>query len=217
MSANPFINTYASLPQSLPIFPLPGAIVLPGAELPLNIFEPRYLNMIEDALGSHRLIGMIQPDPAADNDIDLCYTGCAGRISQYRETSDCRIEILLTGVCRFDVDTELSTTRGYRMVQPDWSRFVGDYEDVDKILEARQPQLIAGLGGYFESKGFQTDMDKLERMPVMRLVDSLTIALPFDPAEKQMLLESVTAETRLDKFLALIDGEFEVPDSATRH
>ena len=92
MSVNPFTPPFTSLPGTLPIFPLPGAILLPGAELPLNIFEPRYLNMTEDAIGSHRLIGMIQPDPAADNDIDICRTGCAGRITQYRETADCRIE-----------------------------------------------------------------------------------------------------------------------------
>lgn len=217
MSTNPFINAYASLPQSLPIFPLPGAIVMPRAELPLNIFEPRYLNMVEDALGSQRLIGMIQPDPAADSDIDICRTGCAGRITQYRETSDCRIEMVLTGVCRFDVAAELSTTRGYRMVQPDWSRFSGDYDANEDLLEARRPKLVASLEAYFRRKGFDTDMEKLARLPAMRLVDSLTMALPFEAAEKQMLLESVSAETRCDNFLDLIGGQFEIPDTATRH
>ena len=217
MSANPFINSYASLPRSLPIFPLPGAILMPGAELPLNIFEPRYLNMIEDALGGPRLIGMIQPDPTADNGIDIYRSGCAGRISQYRETRDCRIEIVLTGVCRFDVGEELSTTRGYRMVVPDWTRFAGDYDDLDGLLETRQPQLVTDLRAYFELKGFETEMDKLQRLPVMRLVDSLTMALPFESQEKQMLLESVDAASRLENFLALIRGQFEIPDSATRH
>lgn len=217
MNANPFINSYASLPRSLPIFPLTGAIVMPGAELPLNIFEPRYLNMIDDALGSQRLIGMIQPDPAADDDVDVCRTGCAGRITQYRETRDCRIEIVLTGVCRFDVAEELSTTRGYRIVVPDWTRFAGDYDDPDEPLETRQPQLVAGLRAYFELKGFETDMDKLERLPVMRLVDSLAMALPFEAQEKQMLLESVDAASRLENFLSLVRGQFDIPESATRH
>ncbi|TNF88144.1 MAG: peptidase S16 [Gammaproteobacteria bacterium] len=217
MSTNPFITAYESLPETLPIFPLPGAIVMPGAELPLNIFEPRYLNMIEDALSHHRLIGMIQPDPSGDNDVDLCRTGCAGRITQYRETSDCRIEIVLTGVCRFDVSEELSTTRGYRMVLPDWSRFAADYEDNNVLLKPRQEQLVASLKSYFELKGFDTDMEKLERLPVMRLVDSLTMALPFELTEKQMLLESVEAETRFNNFLALIEGQFDIPDSVTRH
>ena len=217
MSTNPFINSYASLPQSLPIFPLPGAIVMPGAELPLNIFEPRYLNMVEDALGSNRLVGMIQPDPSADSDTDICRTGCAGRITQYRETVDCRIEMVLTGVCRFDVVAELSTTRGYRMVQPDWSRFAGDYDRDETLLEARRAKLVAALKAYFLRKGFDTDMEKLARLPALRLVDSLTMALPFETAEKQMLLESVSAETRCDNFLALIEGRFEIPDAATRH
>ena len=217
MSAHPFVNSYASLPRSLPIFPLPGAILMPAAELPLNIFEPRYLNMIEDALGGHRLIGMIQPDPASDNEVDVCRTGCAGRITRYRETRDCRIEIVLTGVCRFDVAEELSTTRGYRMVKPDWTRFASDYDDIGALPDMCQARLLADLGKYFELKGFETDMDKLERLPAIRLVDSMAMALPFEPRDKQMLLESVDAASRLENFLALIRGQFEIPDSATRH
>lgn len=217
MSVNPFTPPFTSLPETLPIFPLPGAIVLPGAELPLNVFEPRYLNMIDDALGSHRLIGMIQPDPAADNDIDICRSGCAGRITQYRETSDCRIEIVLTGICRFDVVEEISTTRGYRLVVPDWSRFSEDFVEQNGLLEDRHQLLVATLKGFFDARGFEADMSKLERLPVMRLVDSLSMALPFDAAEKQMLLETVDCETRFDNFMALIEGEFEIPDSVTRH
>lgn len=217
MSTNPFIVPFESLPETLPIFPLPGAVVLPGAELPLNIFEPRYLNMINDALGNHRMIGMIQPDPAAGNETDVCRTGCAGRITQYRETADCRIEMVLTGVCRFDLVEELSTTRGYRMVVPDWSRFSGDYADQGGQLQDRHAQLLATLRGFFDVRGYDTDMEMLERLPVMRLVDSLTMALPFDSGEKQMLLETVDAETRLANFIGLIEGEFDIPDSATRH
>lgn len=217
MSTSPFITPFASLPETLPIFPLPGAVVLPGAELPLNIFEPRYLNMINDALGSHRMIGMIQPDPIATDETVLYRTGCAGRITQYRETDDCRIELVLTGVCRFDLVDELSTTRGYRLIVPDWSRFSEDYADQGGLLEDRHAQLLATLRGFFDVKGFETDMEMLERLPVMRLVDSLTMALPFDIGEKQMLLETVDAETRLANFIGLIEGEYEIPDSATRH
>ncbi|MDH3537142.1 MAG: LON peptidase substrate-binding domain-containing protein [Gammaproteobacteria bacterium] len=217
MSHNPFITPFESLPETLPIFPLPGAVVMPGAELPLNIFEPRYLNMVNDALGKHRMIGMIQPDPDADNDIDVCRTGCAGRITQYRETRDCRIEMVLTGVCRFDVSEELSTTRGYRLVVPDWSRFSDDYVDHGKTLDGRHPELIETLKQFFETKGYEADLAMLERMPAARLADSLTLALPFSAREKQMLLETVDAENRLANFIALLDGEFEVPDSATRH
>ena len=217
MSTSPFITPFASLPETLAIFPLPGAVVLPGAELPLNIFEPRYLNMINDALGSHRMIGMIQPDPAAGSETGVFRTGCAGRITQYRETADCRIEMVLTGVCRFDLAEELSTTRGYRMIVPDWSRFSEDYADASGALEGKHAQLMETLRGYFEVKGFETDMEMLERLPVTRLVDSLTMALPFDIGEKQMLLETVAAEDRCDKFIGLIGGDFDIPDSATRH
>lgn len=103
MSYNPFIAPHHQLPKTLPVFPLPGTIVMPGNELPLNIFEPRYLNMVSDALSTHRMIGMIQPDPRSEGENDLYQTGCAGRITQYRETSDGRIEIVLCGVCRYDV------------------------------------------------------------------------------------------------------------------
>jgi len=217
MSVNPFSPPFTALPETLPIFPLPGAIVLPGAELPLNIFEPRYLNMIDDALGSHRMVGMIQPDPAGANDIDICRSGCAGRITQYRETADCRIELVLTGICRFDVVEEMSTTRGYRLVVPNWSRFSEDFVDQNRLLEDRHQLLVAALKSFFDARGFEADMKQLEHLPVMRLVDSLAMALPFDAAEKQMLLETVDAEARYTNFMALIEGEFEIPDLATRH
>ena len=217
MKNNPFVTPFDALPKTLPIFPLPGALVMPGAELPLNIFEPRYLNMVNDAIAGHRMIGMIQPDPNADNDVDICRSGCAGRITQYRETSDCRLEIVLSGVCRFDVVEELSTTRGYRLVRPDWSRFADDYLDHDDMLDNRHQALIDAVKQFFDAKGYEADMAMLEKLPASRLVDSLTMALPFSNQEKQMLLETVEAETRLENFVALVNGEFEVPDSVTRH
>ena len=217
MSRNPFITPFDALPETLPIFPLPGAIVMPHAELPLNIFEPRYLNMVNDALTSHRLIGMIQPDADDDSETALCRTGCAGRITQFRETSDCRIEMVLTGVCRFDVGEELPTTRGYRLVVPRWTRFADDYLDQEDLLQDRHSMLMEALQRFFDVKDYQADMPMLERLPAARLVDSLTMALPFSQQEKQMLLESVDVESRLANFVALIDGEFDLPDSVTRH
>ena len=217
MSSNPFISPHEALPETLPIFPLTGAIVLPRTELPLNIFEPRYLNMVEDALGSHRMIGMIQPDPGGKAEGAIHRTGCAGRITQYRETSDCRIEMVLTGVCRFDVAAELPTTRGYRLIVPDWSRFADDYVEQDEALRPRHAQLIESLKRYFDVNDLEADLPMLERLPTARLVDSLVLALPLEAAEKQMLLESVSAESRLENFVALLDGDFEIPDSATRH
>ena len=216
MTKSPFIPSFEALPDTLPIFPLPGAIVLPGAELPLNIFEPRYLNMIQDAMGGHRMIGMIQPKPNNDGD-ELCAAGCAGRITQYRETADGRIELVLTGVCRFDLGEELSTTRGYRLIVPDWDRFSGDYADNDDRVQHRHGQLIEALTRFFDVKNYEADMPMLERLPTVRLVDSLTIGLPFSESEKQMLLETVDPEARVHSFIALIDGELDIPESVTRH
>lgn len=217
MSGNPFITPYDSLPDTLPIFPLPGAIVLPGTELPLNIFEPRYLNMVNDALAAQRMIGMIQPDPHGKTERAIYPTGCAGRITQFRETADCRIEIVLSGVCRFDVGEELPTLRGYRLIVPDWSRFREDYIDHDEQLRPLHEQLIQTLRRYFDVKELEADMPMLERLPTERLVDSLTMALPLSGAEQQMLLESVDAQQRLQNFIALLDGDYEMPDTATRH
>ena len=217
MSKNPFITPHESLPNTLPIFPLPGAILMPGAELPLNIFEPRYLNMINDTIASHRMIGMIQPDPNGEGEEAVYRTGCAGRITQFRETNDCRIEMALTGVCRFDVVEELSTTRGYRLVVPDWSRFADDYVDNTEQLQNEHERLLNTLERFFDLKGYEADLKMLKQLPVARLVDSLTMALPFAEAEKQMLLESIEPEQRFTNFIALIEGDFDVPDSVTRH
>ena len=124
---------------------------------------------------------------------------------------------MLSGVCRFDVVEELSTTRGYRLVRPDWSRFADDYLDHDYRLDNRHQALIDAVKQFFDAKGYEADMAMLEKLPASRLVDSLTMALPFSNQEKQMLLETVEAETRLENFVALVNGEFEVPDSVTRH
>ena len=217
MSVNPFSPPFTSLPETLPIFPLPGAIVLPGAELPLNIFEPRYLNMIDDALGSHRLIGMIQPDPGAAADTDLYPTGCAGRITQFRETSDGRIEMVLSGVCRYDLGEELPTTRGYRLIVPDWSRFDGDYIEAEGGRHAAHEHMIRAVKRYFEAKQLDVDWPMLERLSSVRLMNSLSMALPLSVQEKQMLLETVEPGQRLNAFIALLESELERPESATRH
>jgi hypothetical protein len=216
MPANPFIVPFEQLPKTLPIFPLPGAVLMPGNELPLNIFEPRYLNMISDALSSHRMIGMIQPDPDTD-DSGLCRTGCAGRISQYRETNDGRLEIQLSGVCRYDVDEELPTTRGYRLIIPDWSRFPDDYIDHEAVLKSGHSLLLHTLKRYFDAKQLEIDWTMLERLPTDRLMNSLSMALPVSEQDKQVLLETVAPLERFNTFIALLDSELEPPESITRH
>ena len=217
MSHSPFIVPFDQLPDTLPVFPLPGAILMPGSELPLNIFEPRYLNMVSDALGKHRMIGMIQPDPNATSDAELCRTGCAGRIAQYRETSDARIELVLVGVCRYDVGEELSTTRGYRLIVPRWSRFADDYQDDTDVLSNAHSLLIKTLKGYFRNEGLDVDWAMLERLSTVKLINSMSMALPLSEADKQVLLETVQPAERLDTFIAILESVFRSHGSTTRH
>jgi len=217
MTFNPFIVPFEQLPETLPIFPLAGTIVMPGNELPLNIFEPRYLNMVSDALGSHRMIGMIQPDPHAAGETDLYPTGCAGRITQYRETNDGRIEMILSGVCRYDIGEELPGTRGYRLVIPDWSRFADDYADHDGDLRNEHDLLVNTLHRYFEAKQLEVDWSMLERLPTVQLMNSLSMALPLSEQTRQVLLETVQPAERLSTFTAMLDSELDAPESFTRH
>ena len=124
MARNPFTLPFERLPASIPVFPFTGAVVMPGVQLPLNIFEARYLNMVEDALAQHRIFAMVQSDPGSGRDGEAVFqTGCAGRISSFSETDDGRFLIILLGVCRFDIREELPTVRGYRRVIADWQRF----------------------------------------------------------------------------------------------
>ncbi len=217
MSFNPFIKPFDQLPGTLPVFPLAGSIVMPGSELPLHIFEPRYLNMVSDAISTHRMIGMIQPDPVTSDVTGLCHTGCAGRITQYRETSDGCIDIVLSGVCRYDLVDELPTTRGYRMIVPDWSRFSDDYADHEGKLRDEQDLLMRTLKRYCEAKGLETDWALLERLSIVSLVNSLSMALPLSEQDKQVLLETVEPAERLFTFTALLDSHLDASGSVTRH
>jgi Lon protease-like protein len=214
---NPFIVPFDSLPDTLPIFPLAGAIVMPGGELPLNIFETRYLNMVSDVLGNHRMIGMIQPDPNAKGDAVLYQTGCAGRITEYRETNDGRIEMLLTGVCRFDLGQELPTTRGYRLVKPLWSRFSNDYTDHEVMLSSAEDLLMLTLKAYLQYKNLNVDWAMLERLSTSRLLSSMCMALPLSEADKQVLLETSHPAERLNTFIAILDSELSSARTVTRH
>ena len=217
MSYSHFITPFDQLPETLPVFPLSGAIVLPGSELPLNIFETRYLNMVEDALASHRMFGMIQPDPDAAREDELCQTGCAGRITQYRETGDGRIEMILLGVCRFDIKQVLPTTRGYRLAVPDWTRFQGDYANQDDRLSGEHDRLMSKLRHYFQTVGMETDWKQIEHFSTVRLMNSLSMALPFSEQDKQLLLETIEPEARLSTFIALLDNRLQPGESVTRH
>ncbi len=219
MSRNPFTPSFEDLPETLPIFPLSGAIVLPGAQLPLNIFEPRYLNMVFDALGTDRMIGMIQPahsEGSKGNDIQR--TGCAGRITTFRETDDGRLLIVLTGVCRFDVIEEIATTRGYRRVMADWRPFFQDLSD-EESASLDSTQLIDTLNPYFEANKVQANWESLKKMSSTSLVNVLAMNLPFEPEEKQALVEARTTYDRAKVLVALTKMSLSSADApkTTRH
>ena len=204
MGGNHFSPVFSELPATLAIFPLPGAILLPHGQLPLNIFEPRYLNMVLDALGQGRMIGMIQPDPAAGADDGIHRIGCAGRITRFNETEDGRLLILLTGVCRFEVSEELDLLRGYRRVVPDWRRFRADLDEAEPPVAEIEPLMVA-LTRYCEESGLEVEWEKLRAMDPVRLVNFLAINLPFGVDEKQSLVEAVTPLERARLLTALAE------------
>lgn len=188
------------LPAELPIFPLTGVLLLPGATLPLNIFEPRYLNMIEDALGSGRVIGMVQPKSTGmespegkvvespDGEPAVYRTGCAGRIISFSETGDGRFAITLLGLCRFRIAEELKLLSGYRRVSPDYSLFYEDLEDDENTVPHRE-SLLTTVEAYFLANGIDADWSTIEGAADSALVTTLSMLCPFGPSEKQALLE----------------------------
>ncbi|WP_114393191.1 LON peptidase substrate-binding domain-containing protein [Oleisolibacter albus] len=204
MSPNPFDPTFDQLPHSIPVFPLTGVLLLPRGKLPLNIFEPRYLAMTRDALAGDRMIGMIQPMPREGAGPPSLYPmGCAGRITSFTETEDGRFLVTLTGVCRFRPGLELATTRGYRRVVPDWGGFEADLEETDGGID--RPRLLAGLKAYFRQQDISANWDAIGEAPDERLVTSLSMICPFEPPEKQALLEAPDLPTRAKMLLALIE------------
>ncbi|MDJ0862570.1 MAG: LON peptidase substrate-binding domain-containing protein [Gammaproteobacteria bacterium] len=205
MPSNPFTVSFDHLPKVFPVFPLAGAVVMPGADLPLNIFEPRYLNMVFDVLGSHRMFGMVQPDTSASAETHaICKTGCAGRVTSFSETEDGRLLLVLTGVCRFDIGEEVDAVNGYRRVVPDWSRFRGDYEKTSTDVPERE-QLFQLLRRYCAENRLEVAWDELELMRGADLVNILTCRLPLEAPDKQALIESVTLAERTQLLRGLLE------------
>jgi len=198
-------NRAADLPQVIPVFPLPGAILLPRGQLPLNIFEPRYLNMIDDAMAGDRVIGMIQPRPGPRALPGLSPVGCAGRITSFAETSDGRYLITLTGCARFRLASELPTQTPYRQVRADFAPFETDLAapPVDDVGLDRDA-LLDALRAYLETRGLDIDWDTAETAPPEALINSLSMALPFEPSEKQALLEAASLTDRSAVLTALM-------------
>jgi uncharacterized protein len=194
----------SDLPQVIPVFPLAGAIVLPRGQLPLNIFEPRYLNMIDDAMAGDRMLGMIQPSGGPDALPSLSPVGCAGRITSFAETSDGRYLITLTGVARFRVLAELPVQTPYRQARADFEPYALDLNAPAEGEAFERSDLLAALQGYLSPRGLDIDWDAARDAPPEALVNSLSMALPFEAPEKQALIEALTLSDRLDCLTALL-------------
>ena len=211
MNTSPSASPLHALPGDLPLFPLNGTLLLPRGTLPLNVFEPRYLAMVDAALAGGRMIGIIQP--AADGTVglsapdgtNLYRTGCAGRITGFQETEDGRYLIELRGICRFDVAEELELRDGYRRVRPDFAPYRLDLSPAED-LPIERDRLLNGLKGYFEQQNIGADWDSLVKTPDERLVTTLSMVCPFDPAEKQVLLEAEDLAQRCKLLIGFVES-----------
>ena len=203
---NAFDRPFDDLPASLPVFPLTGVLLLPRGRLPLNIFEPRYLAMISDAMGDGRMIGMLQPTDPSSQDINpsVYQTGCAGRIVSFEETDDGRFLITLLGLNRFKIRDEFPLKRGYRSVITDWTPYRHDV-DQPEASEIDRARLLAGLRGYFEIHAIRVDWENVEEADNERLVNMVAMVCPFEPPEKQALLEAEDLDARARTLIALVE------------
>lgn len=207
MAINSEYRGPGDLPETIPVFPLPGALLLPRGQMPLNIFEPRYLEMVDDALrDGHRMIGIIQPDAAhsqSEEHPKLFRVGCVGRITQFGETGDGRYILELTGIARFQIVEELTVLTPYRQCKVDFFAFVDDFvarkgeDDVDRdaVLET--------LTKFLKANSLKVDWDGIRAAPNEALVNALAMMSPYGPAEKQALLEAPDLKTRAEILIAV--------------
>jgi hypothetical protein len=199
------------------VFPLPGALLLPQGKLPLRIFEPRYVAMTEDSLGLGRVFGMIQPDPTLPDTPTgpgLFRIGCLGRMSSFSETDEGHYLITLTGLIRFAVVAELDMRRGYRRVRSDFTPYLADLEMEQRPAGISREPLLAALRGYFTQRGVDANWDAIKRLSDEMLVVTLAMVCPFEPAEKQALLEAPTGKDQAAALLTLLQMGALSPDTA---
>jgi Lon protease-like protein len=199
------------LPDVIPVFPLAGALLLPRGQMPLNIFEPRYLAMIDDALRSgHRLIGMIQPDPAhpgREDKPNLFSVGCVGRLTQFAESGDGRYLIQLTGIARFRLDAELMVTTPYRQCRVVYAPFADDFVARKGEGDVDRKAVLGALRDFLKANNLKADWDGIENAPNEALVNALAMMSPYGSAEKQALLEAPDLRTRAEILVAVTEIE----------
>ena len=200
-------NKASDFPAVVPVFPLAGALLLPGNRLPLNIFEPRYLEMIDIAVGSGRLIGMIQPDLHGrmrdDDEPELCQVGCLARLTSFSETGDGRYVIALDGVCRFRVVSEVDGKAPFRRCKI--TPFLADLDDDPSAEQVNRTGLLKTLRNFLEANELQADWDGIARAGNASLVNALSMMSPYGPAEKQALLEAPDLKVRAETLIAITE------------
>jgi hypothetical protein len=199
----------ADLPEVIPVFPLPGALLLPRGQMPLNVFEERYLAMVDDSFrDGHRLIGMIQPDVAHSRDDEhpvLFKVGCVGRITQLAESGDGRYILELTGVARFKVLEELTVLTAYRQCKVDYFPFIDDFTARKGEEEVDRAALLAVLTDFLKANNLKVDWDGIENAPNEALVNALAMMSPYGPPEKQAMLEAPDLKTRAEILIAVTE------------
>ncbi|RUW43708.1 MULTISPECIES: LON peptidase substrate-binding domain-containing protein [unclassified Mesorhizobium] len=195
------------LPLTIPIFPLEGALLLPGGRMPLNIFEPRYLQMVDEAVAGSRLIGIIQPGLNGalreDGEPELCNVGCIGRIIAFSETGDGRYLISLQGVCRFRIAHELTVKTPFRQCKP--APFLADLDEEQAADEIDRPALLRAFRAYLQANDLEADWESVSRAENAMLVNALSMMAPYGPAEKQALLEAADLKTRAETLIAITE------------
>ena len=210
MSINKAYANAGEMPQIIPVFPLGGALLLPRGQMPLNIFEPRYLAMIDDAMRAHRIVGMVQPafDAAGRQDRPaLNKVGCAGRITQLAETGDGRYMLALSGVARFGVIEEIAAITPYRQCRVDFAPYAIDFTPAAGEELVDRDGLLNALKGFAKANKLQVDWDSINEAPNEALVNALSMMSPFGPQEKQALLEAGTLKMRADVLIAISEME----------
>ncbi|PZQ14391.1 MAG: peptidase S16 [Ancylobacter novellus] len=207
MASNVAYHKPEDLPGVIPVFPLRAALLLPRGEMPLNVFEPRYLAMIEDAIRGDRIIGLIQPDPETEDDErpELVRVGCAGRLTALAETGDGRYLVTLTGVARFRLVEELTVSTPYRQVKADFGEFALDLAPGEGQEEVDRDALLKTLKDYLEANSLEADWDGIRRAPNEALVNALAMMSPFGPREKQALLEAPDLKSRAEILVAVTE------------
>jgi Lon protease-like protein len=211
MPINTIYRGPSDMPSVLPVFPLSGALLLPRGHMPLNIFEPRYLEMVDDALrDGHRMIGMIQPDAVhagTEDHPNLYKVGCVGRITQFGETGDGRYLIQLTGIARFRIEEEEKALTAYRQCRVTFAPFIDDFTARKGEADVNRNAVLTALTGFLKARHLEADWDGIEKAPNEALVNALSMMAPFGAAEKQALLEAPNLKSRAEILVAATEIE----------